>query len=66
MKKEELKSNIFLLITAAIWGFSFVAQRVGTKYLGAFTFNGIRFALGSISLIPLILFFSKSSSCACF
>ena len=29
-------------LTAAIWGFAFVAQRVGMGFLGAFTFNGIR------------------------
>lgn len=56
MTKKELKANGLLLLTAAIWGISFVAQRVGSEYLGAFTFNGIRFALGSLSLIPLILF----------
>ena len=61
MKKEELKSNMLLLIAAAIWGFAFVAQRVGAKYVGAFTFNGIRFALGSCSLIPLILYFNRKS-----
>jgi drug/metabolite transporter (DMT)-like permease len=48
-----------LLLTAAIWGFAFVAQRVGMGFLGAFTFNGIRFALGSISLLPVIYFFDK-------
>ncbi len=50
---------MLLLITAAIWGFAFVAQRVGSQYVGAFTFNGIRFALGSISLVPLIIYFDK-------
>lgn len=59
MKEQELKANGLLLLTAAIWGFAFVAQRVGIEYLGSFTFNGIRFALGSFSLIPLILFFNN-------
>lgn len=59
MTKKELKANGLLLLTAAIWGFSFVAQRVGSEHLGAFTFNGIRFAIGSISLIPLILFLNR-------
>ncbi|NLA14374.1 MAG: DMT family transporter, partial [Tissierellia bacterium] len=52
-------SVFILLLTAAIWGFAFVAQRVGMGFLGAFTFNGIRFALGSISLLPVIYFFDK-------
>ena len=45
-----------MVISAAIWGFAFVAQRVGMEYIGPFLFNGIRFALGSISLLPLIYF----------
>lgn len=56
MNRKELESNILLLITATIWGFAFVAQRVGAEYVGAFTFNGIRFALGALSLIPFLFF----------
>ncbi len=61
MNNQELKSSIILLITAAIWGFAFVAQRVGMMYIGAFTFNGLRFALGSLSLLPLLIYFNKKS-----
>ena len=50
-----MKSNLLLLITAIIWGFAFVAQRSAMEYVGPFTFNTIRFALGGISLIPLLL-----------
>ncbi|MCZ6702083.1 MAG: DMT family transporter [Ignavibacteria bacterium] len=50
-----MKSNLLLLITAIIWGFGFVAQRSAMEYVGPFTFNTIRFALGGISLIPLLL-----------
>lgn len=57
MKNKELESSLLLLLAAAIWGFAFVAQRVGAKYVGSFTFNGVRFALGCISLIPLLIYF---------
>jgi len=60
MKNKELRSSLLLLLTAAIWGFAFVAQRVGMDYVGPFTFNAIRFALGSISLLPVIYLFGKS------
>ena len=50
-----MKSNILLLITAMLWGFAFVAQRSGMEYVGPFTFNAVRFTLGAISLIPLLL-----------
>ncbi|CFX40681.1 Drug/metabolite transporter [Syntrophomonas zehnderi OL-4] len=56
-----MKSNLLLLLVAAIWGLAFVAQRVGMDYLGPFYFNGIRFLLGSLSLMPL-LFFLKNDS----
>jgi drug/metabolite transporter (DMT)-like permease len=45
---------LMLWLTAAIWGFAFVAQRAGMEFIGPFTFNGIRFLLGSASLLPLI------------
>jgi len=54
-----MKSNLLLLLTAVIWGFAFVAQRAGMEYLGPFTFNTARFALGSLSLIPLLLINQK-------
>ncbi|TWH45461.1 DMT family transporter [Sporomusa sp. KB1] len=54
-----MKSNLLLLFAAAIWGFAFVAQRVGMEHVGPFTFNGIRFVLGSLSLLPLIFYFQK-------
>ncbi|MEJ2100763.1 MAG: DMT family transporter [Desulfobacterales bacterium] len=55
MQGVTLKSDMLLLTTAVIWGFAFVAQRVGMDYVGPFTFNGIRFAIGSLSLLPLVL-----------
>lgn len=57
--KTKIKSTILLFLTAIIWGFAFVAQRVGAEYVGAFTFNGIRFLLGTLSLVPVILIFER-------
>jgi len=54
MPAKSLKADLLLLLTAIIWGFAFVAQRVGMDFVGPFTFNGVRFALGSLSLLPLI------------
>ena len=54
MNKRVLRADILLLLTAAIWGFGFVAQRSGMEHIGPFAFNGIRFILGSIALLPLI------------
>lgn len=53
------RSIVLLFLTAIIWGFAFVAQRVGGDILGAFYFNGIRYAVGAVSLIPVIMIFEK-------
>ncbi|NOY09463.1 MAG: DMT family transporter [Spirochaetes bacterium] len=57
-----LKGDGLLLLTASIWGFAFVAQRIGMKYIQPFTFNGVRFALGSLSLLPLWFIKTDSAS----
>jgi drug/metabolite transporter (DMT)-like permease len=49
-----LANDALLLLTAAIWGFAFVAQRVGMEYVGPFAYTAVRFALGSIALAPLV------------
>ncbi|HKK49135.1 MAG TPA: DMT family transporter, partial [Alkalispirochaeta sp.] len=43
------------MLTALIWGFAFVAQRVGMDHIGPFTYNGVRFLLGASVLIPLAM-----------
>ncbi len=54
MQSKNIKADVLLLITAMIWGAAFVAQRVGMDYVGPFTFNAVRFALGAFALFPLI------------
>jgi len=61
-KTAKLRSNILLLITAAIWGFAFVFQRTGMEHIGPFTFNAARFALGTLSLLPVWWWFSSKSN----
>ena len=51
-----IANDSLLLLTALIWGLAFVAQREGMNHVGPFTYNAVRFALGSLSLVPLILF----------
>jgi drug/metabolite transporter (DMT)-like permease len=61
MKTGVLKNDLLLLLTAMIWGFAFVAQRVGMRFIEPFTYNGVRFALGTISLLPLLYLRRQSS-----
>jgi drug/metabolite transporter (DMT)-like permease len=49
-----LANDALLLLTAAIWGFAFVAQRAGMEHVGPFAYTAVRFALGSIALVPLV------------
>ncbi len=55
IERKPFQSNILLLLTAAIWGGGFVAQRQGMQFMGPFLFNAIRFLLGALILLPLFL-----------
>ncbi|MCF8055501.1 MAG: DMT family transporter [Desulfocapsa sp.] len=56
------QATLLLLATAMIWDFAFVAQRQGMKHMSPFTFNGARFAVGAVSLLPILLFFRRSQT----
>ena len=62
MKSKKVKSTLILLLTAIIWGFAFVAQRAGSEHVGSFTYNAVRFAVGALSLVPVILIFERGKS----
>ena len=59
MKNRVLRSHLLLMAASLIWGLAFVAQRVGGRYVPAFTFNAVRFILGSLSLFPLIVYMRR-------
>ncbi len=59
MKKNSVVSIIVLFITAIVWGLAFPFQKIASAYLTAFWFNGIRFIIGAISLIPVVLIFER-------
>ncbi len=59
MNKQEQHTqfthSLILLLTAIIWGTSFVAQSAGMKTVGPIIYNCIRMFLGGLILIPIIL-----------
>ena len=59
MRKTKPLGIILLLITAIIWGSSFVAQSIGMEKIDAFTFTGIRTTLGVIVLVPVCLLINR-------
>jgi len=61
MKTQALKTDLLMLIAAAIWGFAFVAQREGMETMGPFLFNGVRFLIGVVALSPVVWYLSKKS-----
>ena len=59
MRRTKPSGVILLLITAVIWGSSFVAQSIGMQSIDAFTFTGIRTVLGMLFLLPFTLIINK-------
>ena len=55
MNKKQTKNSLLLALTALIWGVAFVAQSVGMEYVGPFTFNSVRFLIGGVVLLPMVL-----------
>lgn len=62
MNKFVIRQSLLLLLTATIWGVSFVAQSVGMEYIGPFTFNAVRNFIGAVVLLPCIAFLSGRKS----
>ena len=54
-----LRANLLLLVTAAIWGSAFVAQRLGAEETGPASFNAARNLLGSLALLPVVIGFDR-------
>jgi drug/metabolite transporter (DMT)-like permease len=55
MNAKTLRANFLLLLAAFIWGLAFVAQKNGLDFLPPFAFNGLRFLLGGLVLLPVAL-----------
>ena len=56
MHINKTQSDLVLLLAAIIWGFAFVAQRMGMDFVGPFTYTAVRFTLGSLVLLPFLYF----------
>lgn len=59
--KTQLKGVLILLLTAIIWGASFVSQSVGSESVEPFTFMAVRTLMGATVLVPFILIRDKIS-----
>ncbi len=52
---------ILLFLAAFIWGSAFVAQSVGMDFVGPFTFSTVRSIIGSLVLVPVILYINYNN-----
>lgn len=59
MYKNKLKGNLLLLLTAFVWGLSFISQSKGVEVIPPVAFNGIRSLLGGVVLLPVIYFLDR-------
>ncbi len=55
MEKSK-RAHLMLVLTALLWGLSFVAQSAGMDHVGPFTFNALRYSIGVLVLIPFIIY----------
>ncbi len=59
---NHVKDRFFLLAATFFWGCAFVAQRVSTDTIGAFAFNGIRFWVGALFIVPVVWWISRKQA----
>ncbi len=52
-------SLLSALLCTLIWGTTFIAQDTGMDDIGPFTFNAVRFFVGFLSIIPLVILFER-------
>lgn len=52
---SRLQANGLLVLTAVIWGSTFVVQQVGTGGLEAITFTGTRMLVGAFFVLPMAI-----------
>jgi len=57
--KVRVPGELYLLTTSIIWGAAFVVQKVAMDILEPFTFTAVRYFLGGILLIPVIILFQR-------
>jgi drug/metabolite transporter (DMT)-like permease len=54
MNTKTVTSNVLLMTAAVIWGCAFVPQKIGMDAIGPLWFTTIRFAVGTLLILPLL------------
>lgn len=53
MRGNRVRQNLLPVLAALIWGTAFVAQSIGSEYVGPFTFNAVRSIIAALVLLPI-------------
>lgn len=61
-RKHKILGPSVLLITAILWGITFVVQRYGSDYVDAYTYNAIRFLISGV-IMAIIYYVSNRIRC---
>ena len=59
MNLRHYRADALMLLTAMIWGSTFVAQRLGMDHIGPFLYTGLRFLVGALAVLPLVWLLRK-------
>lgn len=51
---SRVTANLLLLFAGAVWGMGFVAQSTAMEKIGPWSYNGLRFLVGGLALLPLV------------
>jgi len=62
MPNKAMQANLMMLLAASIWGFAFVAQRLGMETMGPHWFNSLRFFIGVVALTPVVIWMDRTQA----
>jgi drug/metabolite transporter (DMT)-like permease len=54
LKHSRITADLILLGVAMIWGSAFVVQRIAAQEVGVLSFNGLRFLVGALVILPFV------------
>ena len=54
-------SLLCAIVCVFIWGTTFIAQDTGMDFIGPYLFNGVRFFVGFLALLPFFIFIEKKN-----
>ena len=59
---SKITSIFSALLCTLIWGTTFIAQETGMEFIGPYVFNGVRFFVGFLALIPFYFLIERKKS----